>query len=125
MCIGVRLLIVIRSVYTFVNFCELVHMKRQLISYPITVCFYISLEQLVANCSFIVYLIKYNEDYTEFAQVLENMESLNLKIWIPGMESPGIFVEVLESPGIWTHRSIFHYTSSEIWVYLCALKVCD
>jgi len=51
---------------------------------------------------------------------------------IPGLESPGIFVEVLESPGIWTYISIFliksiqefsHYTSSEIWVYLCALKV--
>jgi len=45
---------------------------------------------------------------------------------------PGIFVEVLESPGIWTSRFIFliisvqefsHYTSSEIWVYLCTLKV--
>ena len=44
----------------------------------------------------------------------------------------GTFVEVLESLGIWTYRSIFliisiqefsHYTSSEIWVYLCALKV--
>jgi len=40
--------------------------------------------------------------------------------------------EVLESAGIWTYRSIFliisvqefsHYTSSEIWVYLCMLKV--
>ena len=28
--------------------------------------------------------------------------SWNLKIWIPGLENPGIFVEVLESPGIWT-----------------------
>jgi len=53
-----------------------------------------------------------------FAQVLENLES------------PGNFVEVLESPGIWTYRSTFliksihefsHYTSSEIWV----LKVCE
>ena len=61
-------------------------------------------------------------------------KSLNLKLWIPGLESPGIFVEVLESPGIWTYRSIFliisvqefnHYTSSEIWVYLCTLKVCE
>ena len=41
-------------------------------------------------------------------------------------------MDVLESPGIWTYRSIFlirsvqefsHYTCSEIWVYLCALKV--
>jgi len=55
-----------------------------------------------------------------------------LKIWISGLESPGIFVDVLESPGIWTHRSVFLirsiqefslYTSSEIWVYLCTLKV--
>ena len=45
---------------------------------------------------------------------------------------PGIFVEVLESPGIWTYRSMFliisvrecsRYTSSKILVYLCALKV--
>ena len=59
---------------------------------------------------------------------------LNLKFWIPGLESPAIFVEVLESPGIWTYRSIFliislqefsHYTSSEIWVYPCTLKVCE
>ena len=59
-------------------------------------------------------------------------KSWNLKIWIPGQESPGIFVEVLESPGIGTFRSIFLiisiqefscYTSSEIWVYLCTLKV--
>jgi len=58
--------------------------------------------------------------------------SWNLKIWIPGLESPGIFVVVLESHGIWTYRSIFliislyefsRYTSSEIWMYLCALKV--
>ena len=44
------------------------------------------------------------------------------------------FVEDLESPGIWTYRYIFliasvrefsRYTSSEIWVYLCALKVCE
>jgi len=56
----------------------------------------------------------------------------NLKIWIPGLESPGSFVEVLDSPGIWTYRFIFliisiqefsRYTSSEIWVYLCVLKV--
>ena len=61
-------------------------------------------------------------------------KSWNLKILIPGLQSPGIFVEVLESPGIWTYRSIFliisvqefsHYTSSEIWVYLCLLKVCE
>jgi len=59
-------------------------------------------------------------------------KSWNFKIWIPGLESPGIFVEVLESPGIWTHRSIFliisiqefsHYTSSEIWMYFWALRV--
>ena len=58
--------------------------------------------------------------------------SWNLKIWIPGLESPGFFVEVLESPGFWTYRSIFliisvqefsRYTSSEIWVYLYALKL--
>jgi len=58
--------------------------------------------------------------------------SWNLKIWIPGLESPGIVLEVLESPGIWTYRSIFliisiqefsRYTSSKIWVYLYALKV--
>ena len=51
-------------------------------------------------------------------------KSWNLKIWIPG----------LESPGIWTYRSIFliisvqefsRYTSSEIWVYLWVLKVCE
>jgi hypothetical protein len=57
-----------------------------------------------------------------------------LKIWIPGLESPGIFVVVLENPGIWTYTSIFLiisvqefscYTSSEIWVYLSALKVCE
>ena len=57
---------------------------------------------------------------------------VELKNWIPGLESPGIFVAVLESPGIWKYRSIFLiisiqefscYTSSEIWVYLCALKV--
>ena len=56
----------------------------------------------------------------------------NLKIRIPGLESPGIFVEVLESPGICTYRYIFliisvqgfsRDNSSEIWVYLCALKV--
>ena len=56
-------------------------------------------------------------------------KSWNLKISIPGLESPGICIEVLdlESPGIQTYRSIFliisgeefsHYTSSEIWVYL-------
>jgi len=48
------------------------------------------------------------------------------------LESPGIFVEVLESPGIWTYRSIFliisihefiHYTSSEIWVYFRTLNI--
>ena len=47
---------------------------------------------------------------------------------------PGIFVEVLESPGIWTYRSIFliisiqefsRYISSEMWVNLCVLKVCE
>jgi len=67
--------------------------------------------------------------WTGFAQVLENRES-------PGILKFGFqvwnFVEVLESPGIWTHRSIFliisiqefsHYTSSKIWVYLCMLKV--
>ena len=41
-------------------------------------------------------------------------------------------LENLESPGIWTYRSIFliisvqefsRYTSSKIWVYLCTLKV--
>ena len=61
-----------------------------------------------------------------------SLKTWNLKIWIPGLESPGIFVEVLESPGNWTYRSIFliisiqefsRYTSSEIWVYLCVLKV--
>ena len=65
-------------------------------------------------------------------------------MWIPGLECPGIFVEVLESPGIfvevlespviWTYRSIFliisvqefsRYTSTEIWVYLCTLKVSE
>jgi len=54
-----------------------------------------------------------------FVQVLQNLES------------PGIFVEVLESPGIWTNRSIFliisiqefsRYTF-EIWAYFCTLKV--
>jgi len=59
-------------------------------------------------------------------------KSWNLKIWIPGLESPGIFVEVLESPGLWTYRCIFliisvqefsHYTSSKIWVYLCTLNL--
>ena len=63
-----------------------------------------------------------------------SLKTWNLKIWIPGLESPGIFVELLESPGIWTYKSIFliisiqefsHYTSSEIWVYLCALNVCE
>jgi len=43
-----------------------------------------------------------------------------------------MFVEVLENPGIWTYRYIFliisiqefsHYTSSEIWVYFCPLRV--
>ena len=33
-----------------------------------------------------------------------------MKIWIPGLESPGFFAEVLESPGIWTYRSIFFLT---------------
>ena len=46
-----------------------------------------------------------------FAPVLENLKS------------PGIFVEVLESPGIWTYKEFSHCTSSEIWVNLCALKV--
>jgi len=55
-------------------------------------------------------------------------KSLNLDS--RGLEIPGIFVEVLESPGIWTYRSIFliisiqefsHYTSFEVW----ALKVCE
>jgi len=58
-------------------------------------------------------------------------KSWNFKIWIQGLESPGIFVEVLESPGICTYRSIFliisiqefsHYTS-EIWLYVCTLRV--
>ena len=58
-------------------------------------------------------------------------KSWNLKIWFLGLESPGIFVEVLESPGIWTYRSIFliisihefsRYTSSKIWVYLLSVK---
>ena len=53
---------------------------------------------------------------------------------MPGLESPGIFVEVLESPGIWTYRSIFLiisvkefscYTSSEMWVYHGMLKVSE
>ena len=67
-----------------------------------------------------------------FARVFENLESPgNIKIWIPGLESPGIFVGVLESPGIWTYRSIFlvisihefsHYASSEIWVYFLHVK---
>jgi len=60
-------------------------------------------------------------------------KSWNLKIWISDLESYGIFVEVLESLGIWTYRSIFLIISilefscctSEIWVYLCALKVCE
>ena len=59
-------------------------------------------------------------------------KSCNFKIWIPGQKRPGIFVGDLERPGIWTYRSIFltisvqefsRYTSSEIWVYVCALKV--
>jgi len=59
---------------------------------------------------------------TEFAQ-FENLDCRT-----------GIFVEVLESHGIWTYRSIFliisiqefsRYTSSEIWLYLCALKVSE
>ena len=58
-----------------------------------------------------------------------SLKNWNLKIWIPGLESPVLFVEFLESPGIWTYRSIFliisiqefsRYTSSEIWVYLCS-----
>jgi len=58
-------------------------------------------------------------------------KSWNLKIWIPGQESPWIFVEVLESPGISTYRSIFliisiqefsHYTFSELWVYILRVK---
>ena len=59
-------------------------------------------------------------------------KSWNLKIWIPGLESSGNFVEVLERSGIWTYRSIFliisvqefsRYISSEICVYFCTLKV--
>jgi len=43
-----------------------------------------------------------------------------------------VCAQVLESPGIWTYRSIFliisiqefsRYTASKIWVYLCVLKV--
>jgi len=54
--------------------------------------------------------------------------------WYRVRTGPGIFVEVLESPGIWTYKSIFlimsvqkfsHYTSSEIWVNPCELKVCE
>ena len=61
-----------------------------------------------------------------------SLKTWSLKIWILGLESHKFFVEVLESPGIWTYRSIFLiisiqefscYTSSEIWLYLCALKV--
>ena len=61
----------------------------------------------------------------------ENLDS-RPGIFVEVLESPRIFVEVLESPGIWTYRSIFLiisiqecscYTSSETWVYLCALKV--
>jgi len=55
-------------------------------------------------------------------EILEVLEFENLE---------EVFVEVLETPGIWTYRSIFliiiiqefsRYTSSETWVYLCALK---
>jgi len=33
-----------------------------------------------------------------------SLKTWNLKFWIPGLESPGIFVDVIESPGIWTYR---------------------
>ena len=65
---------------------------------------------------------------TVMAAIILKRQSLKLE----NLESPGIFVEVLESPGIWTYRSSFliisiqefsRYTSSEIWVYLCVLKV--
>ena len=42
------------------------------------------------------------KDHTGFAWVLENLDS------------PGIFVEVLESPGIWRFIIINHYTSSQM-----------
>ena len=54
---------------------------------------------------------------TSFTQVLEIMEFENL------VSRPGLFAEILESPGIWTYRSIFlikrvqeisRYTSSEM-----------
>jgi len=53
------------------------------------------------------------------------VKSCNLKIWIPGLESAGIFVEVLESPGIWTYRSrsrtIFLISVQEFSVKSCTL----
>jgi len=66
--------------------------------------------------------------WSGFAQVLENLESSG--IW-KVCENTGIFVEVLESPGIWTYRSIFliisiqefsYYTSSQTWVHFLHVK---
>jgi len=37
-------------------------------------------------------------------------KSWNLKIWIPGLERPGIFVEVPESPGIW-HIDLYYISN--------------
>ena len=77
----------------------------------------------------------YINNNTGFAKVLENLESPG--IWKFGFQAWKVlefFLEVLESPEIWTCRYIFliisiqefsHYTSSEIWVYLCALKVLE
>ena len=59
-----------------------------------------------------------------FTQVLENLESHGIwKFGFHALKVQGIFVELLESPGIWTYRSIFliisiqefsRYTSSEM-----------
>ena len=54
-------------------------------------------------------------------------KSWNLKIWIPGLESPGMFVEFLESLEIYisNHKHTEIQSLHLIWVYLCALKVCE
>ena len=50
-------------------------------------------------------------------------KSWNLKIWIPGLESPGIFVEVLESPGIW--NSVITLLLKYGCIFKGALKICE
>jgi len=52
-----------------------------------------------------------------------SLKTWNLNIWIPGLESPGIFVAVIESWNLVLSIQEFSRYTSEIWVYRCTLKV--